>query len=93
MSPCTAMLRRSHSAPALGISGSPLRGYAGDSRAILSLEEVEAEAVYYAAISATLTQAAFTILAKDLTRRSTDAGAYLTWLIYRGWQWPTVAAV
>ena len=48
--------------------------------------------MYYAAISATLTKAAFTILAKDLARRSTDAGAYLTWLIYRGWRWPTVAA-
>ena len=83
---------RSQSAPGLGKGVNPLRAYAGDSRSLLSPEEVEAEALYYAAISATLTKAAFTILAKDLTRRSTDAGAYLTWLIYRGWQWPTVAA-
>ena len=84
-------MRRAQSAPGLGMS--PLYGYAGDSLASLSPEEIEAEAIYYAAISATLTKAAFTILAKDLTRRSTGAGAYLTWLIYRGWQWPTVAAV
>ena len=85
------MMYRSHSAPGLGKGGSPLCAYAGDSRSLLSPEEVEAEALYYAAISATLTKAAFTILAKDLARRSTDAGAYLTWLIYRGRWWPTVA--
>ena len=56
----------------------------------LSPEEVEAERLYYAAISASLTKKAFTILAKDLSRRSTEASAYLTWLIYRGQEWPKV---
>ena len=83
---------RSRSVPGLSESYSPLRTYAGASRSLLSSEELEAEAIYYAAISATLTKAAFAILAKDLARRSPDAGAYLTWLIYRGWQWPAVAA-
>ena len=87
------MMYRSQSAPGLGKGGNPLHAYAGDSRSLLSPEEVEAEALYYAAISATLTKAAFAILAKDLTRRSSDAGAYLTWLIYRGQSWPKVAAV
>ena len=82
---------RSQSAPGLGKGVSPLIGYAGDSRSLLSPDEVDAEALYYAAISATVTKAAFAILAKDLDRRSADAGAYLTWLIYRGQQWPKVA--
>lgn len=81
---------RSQSAPGLGKGGNPLHAYAGDSRSLLSREAVEAEALYYAAISATLTKAAFAILAEDLARRSTDAAAYLTWLIFRGWQWPKV---
>ena len=55
-----------------------------------SPEELEAEYVYYAAISTSLTKTAFTILAKDLSRRSTEASAYLTWLIYRGQEWPKV---
>ena len=85
---------RSHSAPGLGKGGNPLHAYAGDSRSLLPLspEEIEAEGIYYAAISATLTKAAFAILAKDLARRSPDAGAYLTYLIYRGWEWPAIAA-
>ena len=83
---------RSQSAPGLGKGAHPLDAYAGDSRSLLSPEEVESEAIYYAAVSATLTKAAFAILAKDLARRSPDAGAYLAWLIYRGWQWPAVAA-
>ena len=85
---------KSHSAPGLGKGGNALHAYAGDSRSLLPLspEEVEAEHIYYAAISTTLTKAAFAILAKDLTRRSPDAGAYLTWLIRRGWEWPAVAA-
>ena len=84
---------RSQSAPGLGKGGTALRA-AGDSRSMLSLspEEVEAEGIYYAAASASLTKAAFAILAKDLARRSPDAGAYLTWLIYRGWEWPAVDA-
>ena len=84
---------RSQSAPVLGTGSTALRA-AGDSRTLLSLspEEVEAEGIYYAAASASLTKAAFAILAKDLARRSPDAGAYLTWLIYRGWEWPAVAA-
>ena len=85
---------RSQSAPGLGKGGNPLYAYAGDSRSLLPLspEEVEAEALYYAAISSTLTKAAFAVLAKDLARRSPDAGAYLAWNIRRGWQWPEVAA-
>ena len=85
---------RSQSAPGLGKGHHPLHAYVGDSRSLLSFspEEVEAEGIYYAAISTTLTKAAFSILAKDLTRRSPDAGAYLAWLIYRGPQWPAVAA-
>ena len=94
MSPCTVPLYRSHSAPELGKACNPMRGYTGDARASLpiSREEEDAEQLYYAAASASLGKAAFTILAKDLTRRSPDAGAYLTWLITRGWQWPAVAA-
>ena len=88
------VMYRSRSAPGLGKGSNALRAYAGDSRSLLPLspEEVEAEGIYYAAISSTLTKAAFAILAKDLARRSPDAGAYLTWLIRRGWQWPAVAA-
>ena len=85
---------RSQSAPGLGKGDNPLHEYRSDSKALLSLcaEEQEAERLYYAAISSTLTKAAFAILAKDLARRSPDAGAYLAWLIYRGWKWPAVAA-
>ena len=83
---------RSQSAPGLGKGHHPLYAYAPPRSLPLSSEEVEAEGIYYAAISSTLTKAAFTILAKDLARRSPDAGAYIAWLIYRGWQWPTVAA-
>ena len=87
-------MMRSQSAPGLGKGCNPLHAYAGDSRSLLplTLEEEEAERIYYAAASASLGKAAFTILAKDLARRSPDAGAYLTWLITRGWQWPAVAA-
>ena len=87
-------LYRSHSAPGLGKGGNPLHAYAGDSRSLLPLspEEVEAERLYYAAASASLGKSHFAILAKDLARRSPDAGGYLTWLVYRGHQWPAVAA-
>ena len=85
-------LHRSQSLPGLGKGGNPLRGYQGCSRMILSPEEVEAERLYYALASSTVSKVAFQILAKDLTRRSTDAGAYLTWLIYRGRQWPNIQA-
>ena len=83
---------RCQSAPGLGKGLNPLQGYVGDSRPLpLSGEELEAERIYYAAISG-LTKGAFTILAKDLTRRNRDAGAYLTWLITcRGRQCPTVS--
>ena len=85
---------RSHSCPMLGKGCNPLHAYAGDSRStlLLSYEEEEAERIYYAVVSASLPKRAFMVLAKDLARRSPDAGAYLTWLITRGWQWPTVAA-
>ena len=55
-----------------------------------SPEELEAELLYYAAISTSLTKTAFTILAKDLSRRSIEGSAYRTWLIYRGQEWPKV---
>ena len=84
---------RAHSAPSLGKEQNPLQGYRGDARSLpLSHEEEEAERLYYALASSMLVKAAFQIHAKDLTRRSTHAGAYLTWLIYRGQKWPTVAA-
>ena len=87
------MTRRSQSAPELGKGCNPLQGYRGDARSLLPLssEELEAERLYYAAVSASLSKRAFMVLAKDLDRRSVDAGAYLTWLIYRGQQWPIVA--
>ena len=90
----TITLYRSHSAPDLGKGCPPLHAYAGDSSSLLpiSCEEEESERQYYAVISSSLSKRAFTVLAKDLTRRSPDAGAYLAWLIYRGPQWPTVAA-
>ena len=86
-------LYRSHSAPELGKGCNPLHAYAGDSRSLLpiSCEEEESERLYYAVVSSSLSKRAFTVLAKDLNRRSPDAGAYLAWLIYRGWQWPKVA--
>ena len=82
---------RSRSAPGLGKGENPLLAYCGDTVSEISPEEEEAEQLYYAAISASLTQNAFVILAKALTRRSPNAGAYLTWLIlYRGQHWPVV---
>ena len=85
---------RSQSAPGLGKGDNPLHEYRSDSRSLLSLcaEEQEAERLYYAAISSTLTNESFMIQAKDLHRRSADAGAYLTWLIYRRYEWPKIAA-
>ena len=89
-------MRNSQSAPGLGKGITPLQMYlfqGGDSRSMLpfSPEELEAERLYYAAISTSLTKKAFTILAKDLSRRSsTEGSAYLTWLIYRGQEWPKV---
>ena len=87
------MMYRSQSAPGLGKGRNPLHEYRSDSKSSLFLYagEQEAERLYYAAISARLPKQAFMVLAKDLHRRSADAGAYLTWLIYRGHQWPTAA--
>ena len=87
-------MRRTQSCPEYGKGCDPLRAYAGDSRSLLSLspEEEDAVRLYYAAVSASLPKRAFMVLAKDLDRRSTDAGAYLAWLIYRGHQWPGVAS-
>ena len=92
----------SRSAPGLGRGLNRLREYRCLSVPTLSLspeeeeeeeEEEEAERLYYAAISASLTKDAFTILAKDLSKRSTKGSAYLTWLImHRGRAWPGVAA-
>ena len=87
------MMRHSQSAPELGKGCIPLQGYRGDARSTLPLspEEEEAKRLYYAAVSASLPKSAFMGLAKDLNRRSADAGAYLTWLILRGQKWPKVA--
>ena len=68
---------------------SPLRGYLGCPQSLLSPEEVEAEQLFYALASASISKGAFQLYGKDLTRRSSHAGAYLTWLVYRG-QWPQV---
>ena len=81
---------RSLSTPELGKGSNPLRGYTGDARVSLSIEEEEAERLYYSLCSASLSKKTFAILAKDLSRRSSNAGAYLTWLIYRGQKWPEV---
>ena len=85
-------MNKSQSLPGLGKGMSPLRGYLGSphpqSQPLLSSEE-EAEQLFYALASATVTKAAFQVYGKDLTRRSSHAGAYLTWLIYRG-QFPQV---
>ena len=85
---------KSQSNPELGKGMNPLRGWVPDERSLLTLSigEVEAERLYYALASSSLSKSAFTILAKDLTRRSEDGGAYLTYLICRGHKWPTVAA-
>ena len=87
-------MRRSQSTPGLGKGCNPLQGYLVDSRTMLvmSPEELEAERLYYGVISTAICKAAFMVLAKDLARRSPDAGAYLTWLIQRGRCWPSVTA-
>ena len=82
---------RSVSAPELGKGSNPLSGYTGGDSRDFSIEEEEAEQLYYSAISASQTKESFVILAKDLSRRKSNAGAYLTWLImYRGQAWPKV---
>ena len=83
----------SRSAPGLGRDTDPQWRYPNASLLLLpvSPEEEEAERLYYAAISTSLPKRAFTILAKDLSRRSPEAASYLTWLIlYRGQLWPVV---
>ena len=83
------MMNKSQSLPGLGKGLNPLRGYLGSPQQLLTPEEGEAEQLFYALASATVTKGAFQIYGKDLTRRSSHAGAYLTWLIYRG-QFPQV---
>ena len=56
----------------------------------LSSEELQAEKIYYALVSWSLTKKAFVIYSKDLEARSPEAGAYLRWLILRGQAWPRV---
>ena len=84
---------RFRSTPELGNCRNPLEDFRciAVCKTVMSAEELEAESIYYAAVSAGLCKCAFMILANDLTRRSEVAGAYLTWLIYRGHQWPGVA--
>ena len=56
----------------------------------LSLEELEAEKIYYALCSWSLGKWAFVILSKDLAARSPAAGDYLRWFILRGQESPSV---
>ena len=84
-------MHRSRSAPGLGRDTDPQWRYPNALLLTLSPEEEEAERLYYAAISTSLPKHAFTIQAKDLSRRSPEAASYLTWLIlYRGQLWPVV---
>ena len=83
------MIHRAQSLPGLGKGLNPLRGYQGAPQPLFSAEEGEAEQIFYSLASASVTKDAFQIYGKDLTRRSSHAGAYLTWLIYRG-QFPQV---
>ena len=82
---------RSQSMAGLGKGRNPLRGYLGSPQLLLS-EEAEAERLYYAVVSSTVTRGSLQILAKELTRRAPHADAYLAWLIYRGPQWPKIRA-
>ena len=83
-------MRRYHSAPPLGRDADPQWKYPSPLLLPFSPEEEEAERLYYAAISG-LPKRAFTIQAKDLSRRSPEAANYLTWLIiHRGRLWPSV---
>ena len=82
---------RAQSAPGLGKGTNPLHGFQGDSRSLpVSAEEEEAERLYYSLVSCSITKTAFSVYARELTRRSEEAGAYLTWLIGRGRDWPKV---
>ena len=83
---------RSASSPELGKERNPLDGYDGGYyHSVISYEEEDAELLYYGLVSAAVPKQAFQILAKDLSRRSRDAGAYLTFLIYRSQQsWPSI---
>ena len=84
---------RSQSSPELGKGRNPLQGYDAYSLALTpedEEEEEEAERLYYSLCSASQSNKSLVTLAKDLSRRSQDAGAYLTWLIYRGHTWPKV---
>ena len=83
-------MNRSQSAPGLGKG--TLIGYHGDATMTISPGEEEAERLYYGAISTRLCKGGFVLLAKDLARCSPDGSAYLTWLIMRGQQWPTVSS-
>ena len=60
-------MRNSQSAPGLGKGINPLQMYLGESRSMLpfSPEKLEAEHLYYAAISTSLTKGAFTIRGQE----------------------------
>jgi len=73
-------MNKSQSLPGLGKGMSPLRGYLDCPQSLLSPEEDEAEQLFYALASSTVTKGAFQIYGKDLTRCSSHAGAYVTWL-------------
>ena len=52
-------MNKSQSLPGLGKGMSPLRGYLGFPRSVLSPEEVEAEQPFYALASASITRVLF----------------------------------
>ena len=67
-------MNKSQSLPGLGKGMSPLRGYLGCPQSLLSPEEVEAEQLFYALASASITKGVFQVYGKDLTRCSSHAG-------------------
>ena len=81
-------MRRSRSAPAR--DSTPFEGCTYTPT--FSPGERDAERLYYAAISTRLCKGGFVPLAKHLARNSPDGSEYLSWLIMRGQQWPTVSA-
>ena len=79
----------STSNPELGTAINPFIAYSPITLSI-SEEEEEAGKLYYSLARCTIAKSAFSVRARDLSRRSRDGGSYLTWLVLRGPQWPRV---
>ena len=91
------MLRKASSNPELGKNNPSL------SQETCALQpfgnvEIEAERLFYALFTVSISKSEVCILSKDLTRRDAVAGAYLFWLVERhfgdqwgGERWPKVA--